>query len=343
MAGLRFNFQVLSGGNRISQIVPFIISPFLRNRETLSDNNFSYFCASNFSCMAVVGKKQKTSGSKPNYFFSIISVSLVLFLLGLFGLIILQGKQLIRTSKEKIEIITEMENAAGEEGIQDVKTWLENRAFIKPGSVKYISKEKGAAMMREEFGEDFLKLDLPNPLYDVLTFNVRAKFMQPDSLARIKAALKEYPFVNDVFYQESLIDVIAKNLQEISFIALGIGVFFLLVAATLIHNTIRLALYSNRFLIKNMELVGASWEFISRPYILRSLKHGFLSAILAIGILAALLFLAQRDLPELKDMLFIPGIAVLFAVLLILGLIICGFSTYFVVNKYLKMRVDELY
>ncbi len=293
--------------------------------------------------MASAAKKQKTLGSKPNYFFSIVSVALVLFLLGLFGLIVLQGKQLIKTSKEKIEIIAELKDAASVESIQGVKTWLENRAFIKPGSVKYISKEKGAAMMREEFGEDFLKLDLPNPLYDVLTFHVRAKFMQPDSLARIKLAIKKYPFVNDVFYQESLVDVIAKNIQKISLIALAIGLFFILVATTLIHNTIRLALYSNRFLIKNMELVGASWEFISRPYILRSLKHGLLSSILAVGILTALLFLAQRDLPALKDMLFIPGIAVLFAALPVLGILICSLSTYFVVNKYLKMRVDELY
>jgi len=284
-------------------------------------------------------RKTKMPGTKPNYAYSIISVALVLFLIGFFGLLILHAQQLIKVSKEKIEIFVEIENGVGEEEVLKLKNDLHESPFVKLGSVKFIPKSEGAKMMQNEFGEEFLKLDLPNPLYDIITFNVNADFMQSDSLAQIKSEIKEHLYVSDVFYQETLIDSISKN----SWIALGVGLFFLIVAVTLIHNTIRLALYSNRFLIKNMELVGASWEFITRPYFFRSLKHGLISSLLSIALLAGLLFLANSKIPEFGQLVYLPGIVFIFLVLILLGLIITTTSTYYVVNKYLRMRVDELY
>ena len=124
---------------------------------------------------------------------------------------------------------------------------------------------------------------------------------------------------------------------------MAISLFFLFVGITLIHNTIRLALYSNRFLIKNMQLVGASWKFISRPYLMRSVLHGLLSGVIAIGGLLILLWFLQNDLPELKSLQDIPSFSVLFLVLVLLGIGINALSTYFVVKRYLRMRVDDLY
>jgi len=168
--------------------------------------------------------------------------------------------------------------------------------------------------------------------------------MQADSLNNIRTALKvQYPFVSDVFYQESVVENVGSNIRRIGFFLLGIGIFLILVATALIHNTIRLALYANRFLIKNMELVGASWEFISKPYLIRSVLHGFLSGLLAVAFLILAIFWSEQQLPDLRAMRNIPGFITLFSGLIVLGILITLSSTYYVVRKYLKMRVDDLY
>lgn len=281
--------------------------------------------------------------TKPNYLYSIISVALVLFLLGFFGLIVLHGQRLITTFKEKVNILVELKPEAPEAEVKDLQEGLKATVYTKPGSVKFISKDEGAALMREDFGEDFLKLDLPNPLYDLITFNVKSTYMAPDSLNAIRNGLRDWDFVNDVYYQESVIDEIIGNIQRIGYITLAIGIFFIIVATTLIHNTIRLALYSNRFLIKNMELVGASWEFISRPYIKRAFLHGVISGLLAIAALYLLIYWIKIDLPELQELNHLPSLILLFGFLLILGILINTLSTFYVVKKYLRMRVNDLY
>jgi len=281
--------------------------------------------------------------TKPNYFYAIISVALVLFLLGFFVLVVLQGQQVIKLSKEKVEIIVELKEDTQKDLRDDLSARLAKTHYVKENSIKFISKEEGADLMREEFGEEFILLDMPNPLYDVLTFNVRSQYMQPDSLSRIREVVRELNAVSDVFYQESIADEIISNIQKLSLIALGLGIFLLFIAFVLIHNTIRLALYANRFIIKNMELVGASWEFISRPYIFRSMWHGLLSGLIALAGLALVVIGMQSLLPELGQLNNFFAFGLLGIGLVILGILISCISTWFVVNKYLKMRVDDLY
>ncbi len=287
---------------------------------------------------------KKAPGTKPNYFYSIVSVTLVLLLLGLFGLLVLMGQQLINSLKEKVEIIVELKEDTQPAGIDSLKMLLGEGIFVKENSIRFVSKEEGATMMQDEFGEDFLKLEMANPLYDVFIFNVKSAWMENDSLAQIRQNIMEYGMVNDVYYQQSVAGSIAENLKKASVFALVAGVFFIIVAVALILNTIRLALYSNRFLIKNMELVGASWGFISKPYLAKSIRHGLLSGLLAVAILTILIYLIfYNNAPDMQELLFWPGIAVIFGSLLILGILIEFGSTYFVVNKYLRMRVDDLY
>jgi cell division transport system permease protein len=281
--------------------------------------------------------------TKPNYFYAIISVALVLFLLGFFVLVVLQGQQVIKLSKEKVEIIVELKENTSEDLREDLSARLAKTQYVKENSIKFISKEEGAELMRKEFGEEFILLDMPNPLYDVLTFNVKSQYMQPDSLSRIREVVRELNAVSDVFYQESIADEIINNIQKLSLIALVLGIFLLFVAFVLIHNTIRLALYANRFIIKNMELVGASWDFISRPYIFRSMLHGLISGVLAIAGLVLVVISMQSLLPELGQLNDFFAFAILGISLVILGILISCISTWFVVNKYLKMRVDDLY
>lgn len=286
---------------------------------------------------------KSTKRTKPNYIYSIISVALVLFLLGFFGLIILHAQRLMVVFKEKVNILAELEESSLQSDIDSFQMALNEYEFVKEGSVNFISKEEAVQLMQEEFGEDFLKLDLPNPFFDVITFNVKAAYLEKDSLQNIRSELLSYEAVNDVFYQESLTDNIGKNIRRLGFLALGISLFFIFVAVTLIHNTIRLALYSNRFLIKNMQLVGASWEFISRPYLLKAILQGVISSLIAIAALGLIMYWIWQDIPEVRELKDVPGYIALSVFLMAIGVLINTLSTYLVVNKYLKMQIDDLY
>jgi len=280
---------------------------------------------------------------KPNYFYTIFSVTLVLFLLGLFGLLVVQGQQLLTSLREQIEIIVELKEESTPGQLDSLKQHLAASSYFKYNSTKFINKAEGAAMMQEEFGQDFGRLDMANPLYDVLIFNVKSDWMEADSMSMVREDIKQMPFVNDVYYQESVTTSIASNLKRLSFWVLGFGLFFVLVAIALILNTVRLALYANRFLIKNMELVGASWGFISKPYINRSFWQGVLCSTLAIMGLSVLLYLAFKDEPDLPSAINFIGVGIVFGIIFLLGFLIMVLSTYYIVKKYLRMRVDDLY
>lgn len=269
---------------------------------------------------------------------------MVLFLLGFFSIILLHAQQLVKHYKEKVEVLVELKGNVSVEQLETFQTKLGKQIYVKPGSVIYTSKEEALELMKkEEFGEELLNMDLPNPFYDVVIFNVPSDYLAKDSLAQIRLELKTLNFVNDVYYEEGLIENMENNMGKIGFLAIGISIFFLFVAITLIHNTIRLAMYSNRFLIKNMQLVGASWGFISRPYIFKSIKNGLLSSMLAIAALVLILWIAQQDMPELQELYNNIRLFLIFISLVVLGICITGFSTYYTVNKYLKMRIDDLY
>jgi cell division transport system permease protein len=281
--------------------------------------------------------------TKPNYLYAMLSVALVLFLLGFFALVLLHAKELIQIYKEQVNIIVELQENARPTQVDSVKQFLYDQEQVLDSSVKYISKDDAARLMEEEFEEDFQELGLPNPFYEMLTFNVKAGNMHPDSLAQLKAEISIYSGVSDVYYQESFIDEIAQNLKKIGYLAIAVSIFFFIVAVTLVHNTIRLALYSNRFLIKNMQLVGASWMFISKPYLFRALAHGFIASVIAITALSAILFWVRSDIPQLL-LIENPIIFIYLLLMLIpLGMILYAFSTYRVVRRYLTMRVDDLY
>ncbi len=292
----------------------------------------------------MANQPEKRGRNKPNYVYTIISVSLVLFLIGFFGLILLQAQRLVQLYKERVAVMIELAEGVPQEKVEQLESELQKFPFVKSNSTEYISREEAVKLMQDDFGNDFLKLGLPNPFSDVLTFNIKATYLQADSLNQIRRTLKaQYSFITDVFYQESVVDSISVNIRRISYMMLGVGIFLIVVATVLIHNTVRLALYANRFLIKNMELVGASWEFISKPYLVRSGLQGLLSGIMAVAALALALWGIEQQVPDLKEFRNIPGLITLFSGLIILGILINLISTYYVVRKYLNMRVDDLY
>lgn len=284
--------------------------------------------------------------NNPSYIYVILSVSLVLFLLGFFGLFILHAPKWIKIYKEQVNVMIEIKEGTLTEQINELTSSLEEKPFIKSESVRFVSKEEVAEEMKEELGAAENTLDVMNPFYDMVHFNMNASFMQSDSLRIIRENIMESDFVKDVFYQELLVDQINDNLRKIGYVALILGFFFIIVAVVLIHNTIRLAMYSNRFVIKNMQLVGATWKFITKPYLIKGILNGFWSGIIAIVLLMILVFVINIQFPELRLDVWLEdlvGLVLVMIGLIILGIVICYTSTYFVVNKYLKMRLDDLY
>ncbi len=280
---------------------------------------------------------------RPNFLYSIVSVALVLFLLGFFGLTLGHARRMVTIFKERVDIWLELRPGANENEISRLEGALAARNFVRPGSVEFISRKQAAQEMKNELGDTSMLADLPDLLYDVLRFNVRENWLSPDSLELVRAELRADSLVSDVFYEQNGTANIGQNLEKLGWLTLAIGFLFIFVAITLIHNTIRLALYSNRFLIKNQELVGATWGFIARPYIFKGIKNGLWSAALAIGGLAAIRFYAYRQMPELRELENPLATGAVFAVLLLLGILISGLSTWFVVRKFLGTRLDELY
>ena len=215
-------------------------------------------------------------------------------------MLILHTNGFVNYFKEQINIIVEIKNDAEPGAAHYLEDQLTKEAFVKSGTIKYISKKEAVEILKKDFGDDFLSYGFNNPLYDVITFNVNADYMQAEQLTTLRNDLKENnPVISDVYYQENMIDTVMDNLGKIAWFSLFVSLLFVLVAITLIHYTVRLALFSNRLLIKNMELIGASWEFISKPYIVQSIKNGLISSIIAISVLLLLLIWVRNDLPEL--------------------------------------------
>ncbi len=281
--------------------------------------------------------------NKPTYLYAIASMAMVLFLVGLFALMVLHGNNLVNLFKEKVDVWLEFKPDTPQEDIARIIQDVRRQSFVKPESVTYITRDQAAATMREDLGDESLLADIPNLMRDVVRFNVRADFFEQDSLRHWRNLLKQDTLVAELYVEAANTGNIGRNIENIGWLTLALSILLIFAAVTLIHNTIRLALYANRFVIKNQELVGASWGFITRPYIRRGVLNGLWSAMLAIGVLIALLNWSQSRMPELKDLQDLNGVLAIFIGLIGLGVLLSSLSTWFVVNKFLRMRVDDLY
>jgi cell division transport system permease protein len=270
-------------------------------------------------------------------------MAMVLFLTGIFGMLVLQSNQLINKLKESLVFVVELKTGVPQEEIQSLEKALNTNEKISSGTVRFTSKDEVAALMANEMGEEVWMEDLPNPFMDVFNFNVKAEYLTEPLLRELQEEIKKSNWVNEVYYEQILASKLALNIQKLGLFALIGGMIFLLIAAIIIHNTIRLSLYANRFIIRNMELVGASWGFISRPFLKRAFLNGTLSGLLAIGALGALIYKIQTDIPDILNREIILTFWLLLGGLLLIGIFISIISTYFVVRKYLKMRADDLY
>lgn len=280
---------------------------------------------------------------KTNYFYSIISVALVLFLLGFFGTALLFVRQQAAMQQEKITMMVEIKEGADSAALVSLKKELPKKSYVKKGSVRFVSKQEAADVMRQSLGDTLINPNMPLPFYDAYSLSLKSESMNKKDIAKISKELKENLAVNDVYMDEGLIGEVSKTIEKIALFAFIAAFLFIIVALTLIHNTIRINLYSDRFIIKNMELVGASWGFISRPYMRKGVWNGFISGSIAVALIAGIWYIIQKSTPELNLLLESPLFLGSAAVLILLGILISWLSTFYVVNKYLKMRIDDLY
>lgn len=280
---------------------------------------------------------------KPTYFYAILSVALVLYILGFFGLMTLHGRKVVTLFKEKIDLWVELQPGIGQEDITRIVAEINAQPFVKESSVRFITRDQAAATMKEDLGEESLLEDAPDLLRDVIRFNVQADYLNNEVMLQWKESLKQDSLVADLYFEAANTANVGQNIQSLGLIALGIGLLLVFAAVTLIHNTIRLALYSNRFVVKNQELVGASWTFISRPYIRQGIVNGIWSAALASTALMATIWWLYHVMPDLRQLQDTNGVIVVILLIFLVGIIISGLSTWFVVNKFLKMRIDDLY
>lgn len=272
-------------------------------------------------------------------------MTLVLFLAGVFGSMIIQSQQLVNFFKEQMVLIAELENGYSKSELDSLQKVIAVKDYIKPNSIEFISKEDATKIMEEEFGgeEDFGQLGLVNPLYDVITFYVKADSMNVVSLESIAQSLEASPMVNQIIYEKNMVGNISSYWDKIGWIGLAISLILVIVAIFLIVYAVRQALYTDRFLIKNMHLVGATPSFITRPYARKGVIGGLLSAVFAcIGLLLIRAWII-RQIPEIGKHFSISNLSIIFIVLLLLGIVITAGSAWYTVRQYLKSDINELY
>jgi len=288
-------------------------------------------------------KEAKTSRLRlqGSYFTSIISISLVLFLLGLVGLLILNTRKLSDYVKENIGFSVILKDNVKEVDIIRLQKNLDATAYVK--ATEYITKDRAARELQAELGEDFVDFLGYNPLLASIDVKLYADYANPDSIAVIENDLQTYPQVKEVFYQKSLVHLVNENVKRISFIILAFSGLLFIIAVALINNTIRLSVYSRRFIIRTMQLVGATRGFIRRPFLYKSTFHGVLGALIAIGLITGTLYYLENEFEELISLQDIETLGLLFLSVIVLGVMISWASTYFAVNKFLNIKTDDLY
>ena len=278
-----------------------------------------------------------------SYFMSLMSITLVLFLLGVFALLMMHAQKLSNHLKENIGFEVVMNSNVKESDILKLQKQLDDMPAVK--STEYITKDEAIRRLSEDLGEDFLQWlgNEENPLLPSIDVRFNAAYANPDSLNVIEANLLKNTDIKEIYYQKSLVNLINQNVRRIGIALIIISLMLLIISITLIRNTIRLSIYAKRFLVRSMQLVGATPAFISKPFIRKGRWQGFFGALLADALLALLLYGLTRRLPELTLVQDYKIIAGIFVGILVLGLLLGGLSTRFALRKYLHANVDRLY
>lgn len=278
---------------------------------------------------------------KPSYFMSILGVTLVLFLMGLVGWLTINSQKLLQYFKESVEVQVFLKPNVHDTAKTNLQNYIAAQPYTK--TWKYTDKETAKQEWLKSGGEDFTEF-LDNSLLPTsIDFTLKSEFVDSVNLNQIKTTIASFPAVDEVRYPTAVVSKMQRNFNIISLVLGGVAILIAILVIVLIDNTIRLAMFSNRFLIKTMQMVGATRWFIAKPLNLRAIVNGAISAVIAIVLVYLVVLAAQRFLPDLKALHDTGLLILLFISLIIIGITISLFSTYRSVRKYLRMKLDDLY
>lgn len=279
--------------------------------------------------------------TKSVYISTVISIALVLFMTGLLGLILVHARNLSRYVKENIVLNIIVSDDANESDVLTLQKEIDvNEAVLR---TQYVSKELAARNLQADLGEDFVKFLGYNPLLPSIDVYLKADYANQADIPIFIKQVSNNSMIKEVVYQDSLIDMVNHNIRIIGLIILTFAAILLIIAVALINNTIRLAIYSERFIIKSMQMVGATKGFIRKPFLGYGIAHGLLGGMIAIILLLFTLYFGQEQIPEIVMLRNYYEFLLIFIGIIGLGILISGLSTYFAVSKYLRLRMNDLY
>ncbi|MBX2916866.1 MAG: permease-like cell division protein FtsX [Cyclobacteriaceae bacterium] len=288
--------------------------------------------------------RKKKLGTYP-YLSVVLSITLALFVIGVFGALIIYSKELERIVRENVKIQVYLNSQVSDTQRIQLERGLAAKPYVAEGkeSILFVSKEQAAKVFIEETGENFKNFLGENPLKDAYLVRIRDDYHDGESLKKIKTEIEQIGGVFQVHYIENVISSINQNITKIGLVLMSLVMLLLVVVMLLINNTLRLALFSQRFLIRSMQLVGARSWFIQKPFLFRAALHGFVAGLLACGLLAAMLSFATQRVEDLTLIQNTNRLILLLIFLIVLGMLVAFLSTYRAVRKYLKLSLDELY
>lgn len=279
--------------------------------------------------------------TKTIYISTVFGIAMVLSMVGLLGLILVEAHNLSNYVKENIVLNVYVDDAAHETDVIQLRKQIQANPIVK--DAQYVTKEQAARNLQKDLGEDFVKFLGYNPLSQSIDVYLKAEYANNPDIERFTVELLKNPMIKEVKYQKSLVNQMNDNITTISLVILAFSAIFVVLSVALINNTIRLAIYSQRFLIKSMQLVGATKGFIRKPFLLYGIWHGILGALIAILILVGTLSLAYKEIPDLVILRSYPEFGAIFVLIVGLGIFISGLSTYLAVNKFLRLKIYNLY
>lgn len=276
-----------------------------------------------------------------SYFSVVLSVFLVLFLLGILGLFIINSQKLANDFKEKIAMTVFFKNEANDSIIKAFGQQLKKAPYAK--SSVYVTKEEAAKQHTDIIGENFMTFLGENPLLNSYDIHLKANYVERDSIAKIERKLRTNPMISDIVYDKQLVNLVNDNIKKVSMWILIISGFLTFIAVLLINSSLRLSIYSNRFIIKTMQMVGATKSFIRKPFVMRSVKLGMIGATLAIIALIGVLIYLETNFPDLGILDNKALIAIVLLGVFGAGVLITWISTHFATQRFLNLRTDDLY
>ena len=288
--------------------------------------------------MSTQEEKYQRRRLRNSYITSVISITLVLFLLGIQGLILIHAQKLSRYVRENIGVTIFLKDDAKPADIARLQKQLDFSSAVK--STTFVTKDEAATQLTEELGEDFVDFIGHNPLSASIEIRLKAEYANNDSMAVLEQQLSQINEVQEVYYQKNLMQIVNDNIRRISTVLMGISIIVLLIAIALINNTIRLAVYSKRLLIKSMQLVGATQGFIRKPFIRRGILQGIIGAFVSSFLIGMVLYYLQTRMPDIVTIKDIDWFLLLFLNLFLIAIVFAWLSSYFAVRRFLKMSHD---